>query len=81
MGMVEHQTICPAGRRGEPAALGEQIDVGSVVGLPEKDLLAAVAALGDMMGVSCKGNTSNARHAGCSSVNSLSSRVILKRAQ
>ncbi len=47
--MVGHQAVCPHLDPGAPASFGQQVPIGLVVLVVEEGLLAAVAALGDVV--------------------------------
>ena len=61
--MVRHQAPGPHLDGGGPAILGEQVAIERIVAVAEEGPRAAVAALGDMVGMTGDDNTGEAGHA------------------
>jgi len=64
MDMIRHQTVCPYLNAAPGAPLGHEIHVCLIICITEKGLLAAVAALGYVMGDAGGYNSCDACHAG-----------------
>src|ERR1035438_1910973 len=58
-----HQAIADQAEAGRPAVLAEQAQVGETVGVAGEDILAVVAALGDMVGESGSHHPGESGHA------------------
>jgi hypothetical protein len=63
MHMIGHQVICPGLHRGLAAAFGQKIAVERIIGGFKENRLAAIAALGDVMGKPRSNDAAEPHHA------------------